>query len=1289
MDFDSAIAYIEQYLPIGLILLFALLVVCLIYSALRGFFRGWRYGTYHLVMTVGFALVALFTLRPLVDFIGGIDLSGLGLEPISVVVEDVTIVVPWTNLSEMIREAVSRIYMALGTNLDPSELAAIAENFSYSLIAVVLLFVEGILLVTLWAFLSWLLWHLIVKRIFIRKKKVLTPEKFQERRRYYRKRSLWRLRSDGNYEVEHRKATYRKGRLVSLLEGALCGVVSLCLVVFPLSSMFNALAQGWESASPSEEEAGLLEENGMYQTIDGFLDVYQESLFAQAFFSWNKNESGVTIDTQLVDYFATMGHEGAVSFLSELPAWGNLLSLFIQSGLVPEDGGAFDYLAALSSVFLPDMIRSLGNSGLVTTLLPTALTLVTHFDGVSTYLLTDAGIDFHAFDYKVTLDTAADILSSFQDSGFFDDIDFEGDGAGEALVDQAFSGKYDAAFEETFSSLSGEDLELVNDLLATVAYVMASKEWASPEEDRYGEVGLIDFLPPFDEPDQDGNGIPDAVPEEFFAIDWGHELGIVYNNLIRANALEPGLLLDILFPKAEEGGEGTEEPSSPGEEEAGVDFMDLALDLIADHSAEMVSIIAGADEEEASSSLLGSELLCRGMPKLLEMLEKSMNDMGEGMETDLSLAIETLRPQEGEEGIAPSMKRIQDEMRSLLSIVDSFCQVPEGKAFLKDIESQPGIYVDPEGTLLGVEDGLLDALDSALLTMDSSLIATEVLSSSFSGMLSGEDSPLQALGFRAGIDLGVENLGSELSKIVAAYRDSQGLVTYLMGMGSLSLSTGGQTSAVFRRLASYGDEFRTLLIAIASSPVLNPMMEQDGEVLANQNIAGLLETFLTPLLGDSVKEASAVLRDPSFDIAGEISSIVGVVEELDRQDALMVIMSGTNLGDYANLSFEDLFGALGESRILSLAVTSFLDENVLAGTFLGGRASFANIEDWAREGRAFDRALEGARYLSDLDSIDYFNSDPDAIRLLVGGLSQTSLFDTDGEYGFSRFLAEEMIRCFETMDLGSIPSLFADLDPQLGEDGNPSYTFETFRSSIESMTREEWLEGAETIGDILYCMEQVSSMTFFIEDQNLTFVNIDLVSRALDLIVHSKAFGPAMIPNFFSQFSEAMVAGGFEGFENARIDLLFGDYRDPAHLSFVEKECGIIVDMMRCLVDPVYGFVSDQGSLENRLTKDYFVENPDIAVGLVRYNARPLLSSMEESEVFHSEEDVQAGKMTPYDSFSEALEEALLSFAPSPDDLPEDVGDYVEQVPEDVWDTIEEMFPGIELPDWLRPGEGA
>ena len=1292
MDFESVSATVQDYLPLGLILLFALLVVCVLYSAFRGFFRGWRYGTYHLVMTVGFALLAVFTLRPLVDYVGSFDLSGFGLEPISIPLEDVTIVIPWSNLSAMIREGVTRIYMALGTSLDPSELAAIAENFSFSLIAVALLFVEGVLLITVWAFLCWLLWHLVVKRIFIRKRKVLTPEKFQERRRYYKKRSLWRLRPDGKYEVMHRKATYRKGRFVSFLEGGVCGLVSLCLIVFPLSSMFNALARGWKSASPSEEEAELLKENEMFQTIDGFLDVYQESIFAQAFFSWSKDANGVTIDTQLVDYFATMGHEGSVSFLSELPAWANMFSLVVQSGLVPVDGGAIDYLSAMSSVFLPDMIRSLGNSGLVTTLLPTALSLVTHLEGVSDYLLTDAGIDFRSFDYKVTFEAAADILSAVQESGFFDDIDFEGEGAGEAMVDQALNGEFEAVLDEAITSLSGEDLELVNDLLATVAYVLAAEEWASPEEDAYGEIGLIDFLPPFDEPDLDGNGIPDAVPAEFFEIDWGNELSLLYTNLVRVNALEPGLVLDLLFPEgeeAEEGTEGQEDPALPDEGEAGFDFAGIAIDLIADHSEEMISIVAGANEEEASSSLLGSELLCRGMPKVLEMLEKTVNESVEGAEADLSSAIATLRPQEGEEDLAPSMKRIQDEMRNLLSIVDAFCQVPEGRAFLKDMEAQPGLYVDPEGSLLGVEEGLLDALDAALVEMDRSLIATEVLSSSFDGMLSGEDSPLASLGFRAGIDLDVDNLGTELSKIVAAYRDSQGLVSYLMGMGSMKLSSAGQTSAVFRRLASYGDEFRALLSAIVSSPILNPLMEAEGKVLANQNIAGLLETFLAPLLGDAVKEASAILEDPAFDIAGELSSIVGVIEELDRQDALMVIMSGTGIGDYATLSFEELFASLGESKILSLAVTSFLDDNVLAGTFLEGRASFANIEEWSKEGFALDQAMDGARYLSNLDSIDYFNSDPEAVRLLVGGLSQTSLFDVDGEYGFSRFLAEEMIRCFSDMDVGLIPSLFADADPAIGEDGNPVYTFETFRASVESLTREEWPAEAETLGDVLYCMEQAASMTFFVDGSNLTFVNIDFVERALRLVLHSKAFGPAMVPNFFEQFAKAMGDGGFNGFEHSRTDLLVGDYRDPEHLSFVEKECDILVSMIRCLVDPVYGFVSEGGSLENRLTQDYFVEHPEIAVGLVRYNARPLLSAMGGSEVFHCEEDVLAGRTTPYASFSASLEEALLSFAPSPDDLPEDVGDYVEQIPEDVWDTIEEMFPDIELPDWLRPGQGA
>ena len=1257
------VTQLTQIVSLVLIILFAVAIVAVVYSTFRGFFRGWRYGTYRMVMSLIFIFVALFTVRPLVEYLGGMDVSSFGLPSVEFTVNGILVSSSWTTPLDTLEDLLSQTFYALNVNASPEEVMNLVVPLAYSLIALVILFVEALLLLTVWMFLTWFLWHLLFKR-FIKKKKTFTAEKWEKKKRYYKKKKYVFRKEDGSVMVLHRKTTYRKGRWISLLEGAVTGVLSVALFLFPLTSILNSVSAGWNDLTSDEEKELGLVDNSTYQAIDTVLEAYDNSLFAQTFFHWNADENGVTLDTKVMDYFtSSQGEEDAISFLKELPNFVEIFSYLVEGGLFDSETGALNYAAALTSSFAPAILRSFGDSGLITGLMPAALSIATNIDTLSTYLQTDQGIDFHVFDYEVTFDSAADIYGAVLESGLLEDVDFSSSDSGKIVVDKIINGTGKDAFDAVFSSLSSDKLALVNDLLATVCYVVSAQEW---EERTSGQVegvplGLMDFMPGFTNPDENGNGIPDKVPEEFFAINWGEELSIVYSNLMELTALNPSLFLEMLFPVEGET----------------IAYEDEILSLFADHSHDVTRIFAGNDEESAKDSLLGSELICRGMPRVLESIQYSLNESASGDEAlvDLTSVITYLKPQEGESTLSPSMTRIQNEFRALLQVGEEITSTEEGKNFLKNYEEVPGVYFDPNGNFLGIEEGLLTAFTGALRKLDTSRTAEVVLPALFERSLSGEDSITAQLGLEAGLDFNAPNLGNELANLLEAYNETQGLVTLALTIQGTNLSSPAELDRIIMQIAEHGDELGQLLKTFASSALLNPVMEgEDGTTIYNANIAGLLSTMLTPIFGEeSVKNATELIKEENFDLNAEFDSLVGVINELASQHVLSILMQGSDLKEYGQISFELLFGAIGESQVMREILPSFLNDNLISGTFLEGSASFDHITDWAAEGACLDIVMGGAEVLGSLGSLNYFGSDANAVANLLYGLSQSSLFVTpEGEYGFSTFIANQFIDSVIASDNGQAFSrLFADpiTDP------NAELTFERLRTNMTAITKEGWVKECEVLRSLIYDMQRAHDMSFFERNVDLMLVDLRFVELTVEDMLSSEVFGPILGPNFYTQFINAMVDAGFEEFQNADLNYLW-----TTDIAGIETELRTLLDMLYCLLDPVYGFLDDSGQLSNILTAEYFQAHSDLVPGIVRYTANPVLTYMEESAVLNSQ-DPAALHPTPYKAFKQYLEDAIASLIPNiPGGGDESLGDIIENLPDDVQGMLDDLFPDLNLP---------
>jgi hypothetical protein len=186
---------------------FGLVIAVLVLSFVRGLFRGWKYGTYRLIAFAVLITVALVTLRPMANFIGGLNFENLN-QTISFTMNSKQISAKLTTLYETGKSIIAQVMTAAGASGSPEAIQNYALAMSQSLVMLLLLFVDGLLLSTLGQLFVLLLWHIAFKHII---------------------------------PVEKRKI--KKLRWVSMLEDGVIGLVVLAMMLFPFTAILNSVNQ--------------------------------------------------------------------------------------------------------------------------------------------------------------------------------------------------------------------------------------------------------------------------------------------------------------------------------------------------------------------------------------------------------------------------------------------------------------------------------------------------------------------------------------------------------------------------------------------------------------------------------------------------------------------------------------------------------------------------------------------------------------------------------------------------------------------------------------------------------------------------------------------------------------------------------------------------------------------------------------------------------------------------------------------------------------------------------------
>jgi hypothetical protein len=104
---------------------FGAVIAVLVLSFVRGLFRGWKYGTYRLIAFAVLITITLVTLRPMANFLGGLNFENLGVQ-FSFTANNTAINVKLTTLYETGKNLITDLMKAYGAAGSEESLAKYA-----------------------------------------------------------------------------------------------------------------------------------------------------------------------------------------------------------------------------------------------------------------------------------------------------------------------------------------------------------------------------------------------------------------------------------------------------------------------------------------------------------------------------------------------------------------------------------------------------------------------------------------------------------------------------------------------------------------------------------------------------------------------------------------------------------------------------------------------------------------------------------------------------------------------------------------------------------------------------------------------------------------------------------------------------------------------------------------------------------------------------------------------------------------------------------------------------------
>ena len=1186
----------------------------LVIAFLWGLLQGWRYGTYHMVFIGLLVALGLVTLGPVVDAISGYDLSGIVTNPITVQIQEHSITVNVTTLSDTLTSFFDQLLRAYGVAASSDDIVAYSQALAGSVMKLVLIFAEGIIIAILGSLLVWILWHICFKFLFARKRPVQTYPS-----------------GDASEPVIVKRRPKRRLRLISGVEQLAVATVCMAMIVAPLSSVVNTISKNLEvdkGASEQDETVGL---------VYDCLDAYENSIFAKVFFSVEGQDGTKTIDSQLIS-FLTSTNSGDIKtdVLSELASIAEVGTSVINSGLLSmfsADGTKWSTLIA--STLIPTLLQQVASVELVRVALPIAVSIALNIDQVKSILGEDAVsyISSANYDYADELENLSDFYVDLLDSGFFDVIVDEVSKTPIIDLRQLFSiFKDQEAYGAFHSALSKADSDFINHLLAGAVYTMATKDGSIPGE---GELGLASFLP--SEPD--GSISYQKVAQ----MRWFDELGLVYDAFYSLVGIDKEQMEGLFGELPTIGGSSSPKSASQSGEGQSLTILDKALNFVVDHSAEIVEVIVGKRDASGNpvevgedgistskKSLLDSQLIGNALDDLLPFAQKQLDAAKLPFDLDLSEAESELVSSD----LGATRINFKRELGCILDIVSDFASTESGKAFLLDVKGLQGINFDPEGKLYSIDEGLLDALIDCLPNADRSIILSSNLPSIAEGAL--KNVPLEEYGIEH-LDFECDSLGFEISKLLKIAKYCPVLVNSFAKFESMGTST--MTSLVVEA----EDEFAYILDAILSSKIINPVI--DGK--ENVNFCNLVNTLMEKV-GDTVSfepltpedlpsnltseyddDGNITVKGETYYLVDALCSVVssGLVENLSS------ITGGDANQAVAALSRVDIasvFESIGNSQLLSKMAGQALDGYIIKPLFGDDTegVSFTNITDWKAEGEAIESIIALAAKGIDLSNLDFFAIGPNVDELLTR-LADSGIFTSrDGEYLFPKFLYNKLVGSLS----GDALSYFLDPNDQVDPaslttlEQKKEHTELLYHDMVESLSeRGDWTGAEGEIKKVSDILDAISSIGGLDAISSFSYESLPGMEKAMGALATSRSLGRVVLYNGLHEaiggLSEeastpeidfsSINSAFFLHFDGEDLSLGYPSLND-GDMSANQEEVATLFAALDVIFDPSYG-----------IYKDGQVNLDDINLGTIssEFQLRPLLESASSSKLLSTAEE--------------------------------------------------------------------
>lgn len=391
MHLDSSMLnMISSFMELAFIFLFVMSAIGLIIAAVRGFKRGVYKSTYKFLGLALLIFLAVLTVKPMMKLIFDFDLSGIIPGPINIVFDlgekHIDMSVNISTVEGTLTDLVSAFCVQVNAAQYVADVTQLVKTIVVSIGAFVVYIIDLFLILSGGQGLLELFWGL-----FFRKSAPKVAQRLS------------------------------KLKAVGLVETVVTYLVLLFMFMAPLTSIFNSVNQAVQKSKAKDSQ------NETVQEIVKLVDIYNDSLFAQAFFNWNTNvnKGQITFDQMILDFFKNTANDGidTVSLNHEL---GNLVEAI---GNIASTLGTENENGIPSFTLNEDLINSVFDiftkSNFVSGILETSIGLVLNSDILEAFIPNSQyyeKIDTTDITLKGEIDVLKNMANDLISSGIIDDF---------------------------------------------------------------------------------------------------------------------------------------------------------------------------------------------------------------------------------------------------------------------------------------------------------------------------------------------------------------------------------------------------------------------------------------------------------------------------------------------------------------------------------------------------------------------------------------------------------------------------------------------------------------------------------------------------------------------------------------------------------------------------------------------------------------------------------------------------------------------------------------------------